>query len=333
LFSFYGVRAEYETALDLAEQNLSLAERAEDPVLVAIARWEMGYCCLFLGEFTQALDHLEHVIAFYDPQQHHALAFVYASDPGVSCLSWSCWPLCLLGYPDQALKRGQEVVALAQELSHPHSLAFARAVTACLHQFRREPEAAHRSAEATITLCTEHGFPLFLTWMTFLHAWALAQQGPTEEGIAQMREGMTAYLALGTEGLRPMMLAELAEAYAKVGQTAEAQSSLDEAFAQVEKTGERCYEAEIHRLKAELLLMQGHEAEAEACFDRAIELARQQSAKSWELRATVSLCRLLQKQGKQEEAQQLLREIYGWFTEGFDTPDLIEANALLDELS
>jgi predicted ATPase len=333
LFQFYGVRAEYETALDLLEQNLSLAERAEDPVLVAMTHWGMGYCSLFRGELTQALDQLEHVIAFYDPQQHHALAYVYGLDPGVACLSWSSWLLWLLGYPDQALKRRQEVLALAEELSHPHSLAAARGVTACLHHFRREPEAAQASAEPTIALSTEHGFPLWLTWMTFLHGWALAEQGQDKEGIAQMRDGMTAYLALGMKGVRPMLLAQLAEAHARVGQIEEGSQLVAEALGPVERTGERYYQAEIHRLKGELLLVQGDEAQAEASFDEAIEVARQQGAKSWELRATVSLCRLFQEQGKQEEARPLLREIYGWFTEGFDTPDLIEGKALLEELS
>jgi len=346
---FYYARGECQKSLKLTEQSLSLAQRMEDPLRVAIARWLLGVYLLNMGELELALEHLEHVIAFYDPQQHASLAFTLAQDPGVSALAWASWTLWLLGYPDQALERSREALALAHELDHPFTLGFALSMAgAFFHQFRREDQTARERNEAMLQLSTEKGFPLFVAGGTVLQGWTLAITGQAEAarpelvegGIAQMRQGLDTLQAMGTEILRSHWLALLAEAQASAGQAEEGLSVLAEALAQVEKTGERYYEAEIHRLKGELLLMQGHEAEAEAsfhqaesCFQHAIEVARRQQAKSWELRATVSLCRLWQKQGKVDEARQMLAEIYGWFTEGFDTPDLQEARTLLDELT
>jgi predicted ATPase len=164
--------------------------------------------------------------------------------------------------------------------------------------------------------------------------WALAEQGQREEGTAQMRKGLAAWRVAGAELGRPYYLALLAGVHGEEGQAEAGLAVLAEALATVKETGECNYEAELYRLKGELLLMMGAaEAEIEACFRHAIELACQQDAKSWELRATMSLCRLWQKQGKGEEARQILADMYGWFSEGFDTPDLKEAKALLEELS
>jgi len=174
-----------------------------------------------------------------------------------------------------------------------------------------------------------------------VRGWTLAEQGQVQEGIAQMQQGLAAYRATGAELGRPRWLAQLAEAYEKVGQPEEGLTVLAEALAAVDKTGERFWEAELYRLKGELTLKQsgvrGPESEvqqeAEACFLKAIEVARQQQAKSLELRAVMSLSRLRQQQGKKEEAHEMLAEIYSWFTEGFDTKDLQEAKALLEELA
>ena len=268
------------------------------------------------------------------------------------CLSGAALVLWLLGYPDQALKRSQEALTLAQELSHPFSLAFALSIAAQLHQRRGERQAAQERAEATITLCTEQGFPSWLALGTIYRGWALAEQGQREEGMAQIHQGLAAYRATGAE-LRPSHLALLAEAYGKGGQVEEGVHELVEALAIVDKTGERFYEAELYRLKGELVLndergtlndelktssvhrssFRIHRSEeAEACFHKAIDIARRQSAKSLELRAVMSLSRLWQTQGKKDEARQMLAEIYGWFTEGFETKDLQEAKELLDSL-
>jgi DNA-binding SARP family transcriptional activator/predicted ATPase len=335
LGSFYAMRGNYATSLEIGDQMLSLALDAEDPVLIALARWGLGFDLVRVGELASGLGHLEHVIAFYDPQVHQSLAFTYGSDPGVAALSWASWASWFLGYPDQALKQSKEARSLAQELSNPAALAFAQGVASLFHLLRRDFRRAHELADSCHHLATQHKFPHWLTVMGFMRGCLRVEQGQTQEGIGQMTQSLATYQAIGTEDIRSMMLALLAEAHGKAGQIEEGLAKLTEGLAFVGGTGERFYEAEIHRLQGELLLMQGNEAEAEAeaSFDRAIEVARRQWAKSWELRATVSLCRLWQKQGRPEEARQRLTEIYGWFTEGFDTPDLKEVEALLEELS
>jgi predicted ATPase len=243
--------------------------------------------------------------------------------------------LWVLGYPDQALERSGAALTLAQELAHPFSLMFALYEAALLHQFRRERPLTLELAERAMRVSTEQAFASWLAGGTILRGWALAQQGQGDEGIAQMRQGLAAYLAMGAELGRPRQLAMLAEAHGRVGQTAEGLAVLAEALTAVHKTGERFYEAELYRLKGELLLAlsAANHAEADACFRQALAVARRQQAKSWELRAATSLARLWQQQGKRDEALELLAPVYGWFTEGFDTADLQEAKALLDEVA
>ncbi len=340
LWQFYLVRAEYQTARELGEQLLSLAQSVQDPALLLAAHRALGEPLFLLGELALARAHQEQGIALYNLQQHRSLAFLYGLDPGVMCLNHAANVLWLLGYPDQALKRSHEALILAQELSHPLSLAAALYFAAGLHQFRREGQLTQERAEAAITLSIEQGFSHWMEGGTILRGWVLAEQGQGEEGIAQIRQGLAAWRATGAELARPYFLALLAEAYGKGGQTEEGLNVLAEALTVVDKTGERFYEAELYRLKGTLTLqseVRGPrsevEREAEECFWKAIEIARRQQAKSLELRATMSLARLWQQQGKKAEAHELLSEIYHWFTEGFDTKDLQEAKALLEELA
>jgi len=234
----------------------------------------------------------------------------------------------------------QTSITLAQNLSHPFSLAYALGHAARLHQFRREEHAIQERTEAAIALSTEQGFPFFLTQGAIFHGVVLAEQRSGLEGIARIQQGIAAYRATGAELYQPHFLALLAEADGKAAQVEEGLAVLAEALAVVVKTGERFYEAELYRLKGELTLRSKVqrlkaevEAETERCFWQAIEVARKQSGKSLELRATTSLARLLAKQGRREEARTMLVEIYNWFTEGFDTSDLKDAKTLLDELS
>ena len=203
------------------------------------------------------------------------------------------------------------------------------------HQFRREVQAAQERTEAAIRLATEQGFPLWVAYGAILRGWALAHQGQAQEGIEQMHQGLTACHATGAEVLRPYFLALLAEAYETIGQPAAGLAVLAEALTLADKTGERWYEPELHRLKGALLLQQSpdNHTEAHACFQHALDVARAQQARSLELRAATSLARLWQQQGQRHEARQLLAEVYNWFTEGFDTADLQEARALLHELA
>jgi len=340
LWTFYNTRAELQTARELGEQFLSLAQGVQDPALLLEAHRALGRTLFDCGELTPARAHLEQGIAFYDPLQHRSHTFLYGYDPGVAGLSFLALVLWHLGYLDQAFKRIHEALTLAQELAHPFSRAFALFLDSTLHQRRREIQETQEKARMLITLCQEQGFPVFVGWGSIVRGWALVEQGQGEEGIAQMRQGMAAWRVTGTEMWRSHSLALLAEMYGKVGQAEEGLTALAEALAHIDKTGERYYEAELYRLKGELTLAQSSvqglassvQKEAEECFWKAIEIARRQQAKSLELRAVMSLSRLWQRQGKKEEARQMLAEIYNWFTEGFDTRDLQEAKALLEEL-
>ncbi len=277
---------------------------------------------------------MEQGIALYDPRQHPSRAFLVGQDPKLTCCCVAALALWCLGYPDQAVQRNQEALTLAHELSHPYSVVYALRFAAWVHQFRREERAVHERIEAGVTLATEHGFTRELAWMTIVRGWAVATQGQEEEGIAQMHQGLAAYRATGSELARTSFLALLAELYGKAGQPEEGLTVLAEALAQVGETEERWFEAELYRLKGELVLQRSQEQQpaAENCFQHALDIARQQQAKSWELRAATSLARLWQSQGKKTEARALLASVYEWFTEGFDTADLKDAKALLEEL-
>jgi predicted ATPase/class 3 adenylate cyclase len=341
LRTVHQVRGECLAARELGEQLLDLAQREHDPALLVEAYWALGNTFFHLGEFGAAQAHLAQCLTLYDAQRHSSHVFLYGGvEPGVFGLSYTAWVLLQLGYPDQALQKSQAACTLGQELSYPFSLAGVWVLAALLHQFRRERPLTHEWAEAAITLAREQGFPTWLAQGTILQGWARAEQGQTEEGIAQIRQGLTTCHAVGTGIYHSYFLALLAEAYGKAGQAEEGLATLTEALTVADNSGERFYEAELYRLKGELTLQSKVpgsksivEEAAEECFLRAIEIARRQSAKSLELRAAMSLARLWQQQGKRQEAHIMLTETYGWFTEGFDTKDLREAKALLDELA
>jgi class 3 adenylate cyclase/predicted ATPase len=333
LTRFHMLRAELQTTRELAEQLFSLAQRLKDPELLLEAHRVLGPNMFWLGELVLARKHLEQGVALYDPQKHRSHAFVYGQNPAVACLSLAAWPIWGLGYPDQSLRSIHKALTLAQELAHPFSLAYALTWASTVHQLRGELQAVQERAEVLIALSTEQGFPYWFAFGTILRGWAMTAQGAGAEGIAQIRQGLAAYRATESELLRPYFLFLLAEAHGKVGQIEEGLALLNEALDTVKRTGERNWEAELHRRNGELLLM-GHGekmVEAEECFWKALDIARRQQAKSLELRAAMSLSRLWQQQGKRDKARQILAEIYGWFTEGFDTRDLKEAKVLLEE--
>lgn len=350
---FYWVRGELETARGPAEQLLRLAQRVQDPALLLQAHMALGNTLLFLGEFPLARTHTEQGIALYNSQRHSAQTSLYRGpDIGVICLARAAQVLWLLGYPTQALQRSGEALTLAQELSHSWDLTWALEYAALLHQLRGEGQLTRERTEEVIALAREQGFVPALADATVLRGWVLAAQGRGEEGIAQIREGLAAYQALGAKPAWTYYLALLAEAYGKGGRPEEGLHVLNEALGLVHKNGERFYEAELYRLAGELSLRIGAAgtgrsgdkellsdspiprfpvSSPEACFLKAIEIAQRQSAKSLELRASISLARLWQAQGKAKQAHKMLAEIYTWFTEGFDTADLQEAKALLNK--
>jgi predicted ATPase len=347
LRTFYVQRGQYQKTHEQAEQLLSLAQRQRDPALLRTGHVSMGQSLFWLGELSAARAHLEQAMALGDAQRYPA-----AVSRGIGVEPWffAAVVLWLLGYPEQARERSHEALTLARELAHPLTLATTLCWAAWLHQYRREGSLAQERAEACITLAIERGFPARVALGTIMLGGALATQGQGEEGIAHMRQGVATWRAAGSEVGLTNYLSFLAEAYRNVGQAAEGLHVLVEALAFAHTTGERCWEAELYRLKGELLLQSGvqglgsgaltrdaglqtQDAEAEACFRQALDIAHHQQAKSLELRAAMSLSRLWQQHGKRAAARELLAPVYGWFTEGFDTADLQEAKALLDELA
>jgi predicted ATPase len=244
-----------------------------------------------------------------------------------------------LGFPDQARDRLERALSLARQQADPFCVCLALAGSSHVDDLRGETIAASKFADAMFHLAHEQGFRGFLALATALRGMALVAGGHAEEGIGQLREGLD-HSAGAFEDMRTRFLASLAEGYGLAGRVDEGLAVLAEAMALVESTGVCFYEAELNRIKGELTLKRPQagsnsevQEEAESFFRQAIEVARRQSAKSWELRETMSLARLLAKQGRRDEARAMLAEIYGWFTEGFDTADLKDAKALLDELN
>jgi class 3 adenylate cyclase/predicted ATPase len=335
LWRYYIARPQLLSCRELGETLLHLAQHAHDPALSVTAHYALGITWFCLGMLPAARTHLEAGIAHYIPTHRHALTFRMAQDLGVVCGLYAAMTLWLLGYPEQALTRLHEALALAHELSHLYSLAIARCYAAIASQFRRDVSAVHEQAEAAVTLSTEHGFPLYAAMGTSLRGWKLAMQGQGEHGLSQVRQGTTAWRATGAALFVPYFCTLLAEVYAYLGHPKDGLQALSEASILVEQHEERWCEAVIYRLRGVLLLKQSEtpQAEAEAWLQRALDVARRQQAKSLELRAAMSLARLWQQQGKRAAARELLASIYGWFTEGFETADLQEAKALLGQLA
>jgi len=339
IWSLHHVRVEQKMARRVAEQLLDLAQREQNPLWLSQAHMALGMCLSCLGEYISGRAHLEQAIDLYDPARHGSLISLTGEDIRTTSQSFVAMTLWALGYPDQALQRSRESLAWAQALEHPHSLSVALLLGCHVDLMLRDVQAVQEHSKALIRLSIKLEVPYYREWADIFHGWAQAQQGQAKAGVAQIRRALAGWRARaerGEDAPRPHLVALLAEAYGRAGQPERGLLTIDEALTEVERTGERLYEAMLHCIKGEVLLAQGGdgaEPQAETCFQRAIAVARQQQARSWELRATMSLCRLWQGQGKQEDAHQMLTEIYDWFTEGFDTPDLREARALLEELS
>jgi predicted ATPase len=316
-------------------QLYTLAQRTQDAGFLLEAHRTLGTTLFFLGDFDTALDHCMQNIACYDLERHRFLAVRSGQDPGVASFAYAAYILWLLGYPDQALERLHETLSLARKVPHIYSLSFALCWAALLHHCLRQREAVQEQVAELMALCTQHGLPLYLAFGTTLHGRAFAAQGQSAQGIAQMRQGITRWRSMGAEIMRTYMLALLAEAYREAGQMQEGLAVLTEAMSITDEQGERWWEAELYRLKGELLLALSPNsvADVEVCLHHALDIARRQQAKSLELRAAMSLARLWQCRGQPVEARKLLAPIYGWFTEGLNTADLCDARALLEELA
>ena len=335
LWGFYQARPQLHTAREIGDTLLHLARRTDDPALAATAHYTLGCSWLWLGALSVARRHLEEAIAHSTPDQRRASGFRTGTDLGVGCRFYAAWILWLLGYPAQALTHIHEALTLAHALSHPLSLAWMRCRAAIFFQFCRDVPAVLEQAEAAVALAAAQGFPQWSAWGTIMRGWALAMQGQGEVGLAQVHQGITAVPPTGAALFVPYLCTLLADISAHLGHTDDSLQALAEAQTLVEQHEDRCWEAVVCRLRGVVLLQQPvpQPEAAETWLQRALDVARRQEAKSLELRAAMSLARLWQQQGKRAEARELLAPIYGWFTEGFDTADLQEARALLEELT
>lgn len=329
------MRGELKIGRDLGKQLLSVAERVQEPALLLEAHHELWANLSMLGELIAAREHCEQGFVLYDPVKHKHHAFLYGGhDPGVCCGYHATQVFWLLGYPDQALQKSKDSLALARKLSHSFTITNALFFSAWLHQHRGEANIVQARIEEGMSIAAEQGFPRWIPHGTFLRAWLLGEDRE-RTGIAEMAGVLASERAKAASGRWYGHYAALmATAYMKEGQTVEGLNVVTDALVTAQNTDCRYYEAELHRIKGELFLAQNaaDEQQAEAYFQNALKIARGQSAKSLELRAATSLSRLWQRQGKKAEAQTLLAGIYGWFTEGFDTADLKAAKALLEEL-
>jgi predicted ATPase len=328
-------RGEHRTALELGEQCLRLAQSAGDAGLLLEAHHALGVSRLIVGDLGPSLGHLERTIAMYDPEQHRDHAQIYGHDPAVVCLMHASHVLWLLGCPDQALKKSNQSLALAHQLAHPSTSATAEAFVAILHQWCGDVHAVEELSASAIAISTQRDFAYPRTMATMLAGWALVRRGQTAAGIEQMRLGLETFRTMGSLILSSYFSGVLAEAYALAGQAEEGLNILG----RIDNDTDPWWKAEVCRLKGELLLRrelqrvrEADQDEAAEHFHQAVDIARAQNARSLELRATMSLSRLWLARSKHSEARRALKEVVAGFTEGFNTRDLREAQALLVEM-
>jgi tetratricopeptide (TPR) repeat protein len=349
-------KGDLHRAQEVAQRLLQIAQDTANGAFLVQAYFRLGLTAFVCGEFFQARGYLEQCLQRYDPEQHGRLGITTGGEIRAMSLSVLALVLWYLGFPDQGQQCGEEALRWAGQLSHLRSYTLALEFAADFRLARGDTQLSQELAEQTITLATEQGLPYYVALGECDRGSVLIVQGRAQEGIPYLRRGIDAARALGIRFLLPRHLTRLGQAYASLGQSEAAVAALSEALAERASMGEHHrHDAELYRVKGELTLQQNREqgtgdgerkkdtdprplnpdpqGEAEACFLKAIEIAQRQQAKSWELRATMSLARLWQQQGKKDEAREMLAEIYGWFTEGFDTKDLQEAKALLEELS
>jgi DNA-binding winged helix-turn-helix (wHTH) protein/predicted ATPase len=331
LWLYHKVRSELSMARAMADDLFALAERLRDPALVLQAHQALAVTTLCAGEPTATIENMERGTALYDRSRHHAHTVLFGQDPDVACRAFGAVALWLLGYPDRAVVASRQAARQAHELAQPSTQALALHFAAMVHQCRREGPAARACADLARAIAAEQGMSFWQAGATVMHGWAVIEAGNLVEGIALLRQGIDAWQATGSITYRTYFLALLAEALVRGGRATESQPLVDEALELVERTSERFFEADLFRLRGEIL-RSTKPAEAEGCFRQALAVAQRQAAKSLELRAATSLSRLCRDQGRADEACPLLADTLAWFTEGFDTPDLRDAQSLMAEI-
>jgi predicted ATPase len=330
MWRFYIGRGDCTITRDLGRQLLDLGKSGDDPSAIVLGHYGLGFALFCYGDLKGARAQLEDGDKLYNTSMRDNLSFRLGQDPGVACLSHCALALWVLGYPDQAKRTTLKAVKLADGISHQYSQVYAFSLACQVLQHRGEVDELLTMSESAIGIAQEQGFSVWIASPSIFRGWARSRQGSAREGAHEVNAAIEAIVKAGMEMRRPYYLALAAECLTEAGQFAEATSTLEEALAIVAATGERWSEAELLRLRGEIET-RDDVAAAEASFQAALELARRQEAKAWELRAAISLARLWHRQGRHDEARDILRPVHDWFTEGFDTPDLIEAGALLGE--
>jgi predicted ATPase len=333
--SFHHVRGELKLALSLAEQMEKIGQARGDATFVLRGRLWYGITSLHAGEFVAARAAFAQCYALNDPTHRAAFraAAVTAEGPHVAILVHTAVNLAYLGHIDQARSWIREAFAEASQIGHVFSLTIVSHWASWAECVVGSPYDLRRHAEQEVSLSTEHGFSYWLAWGLIYRGWSMASLGESEEGYGLIAKGLALHRATGAVLGRAFALTFLAEACLRLGRTTEGLSYLTEAEQIIETTKDAHYEAELHRVRGDLLNANADVTGAERSYQQAIAVAKRQSAKMFELRAATSLARLWRDQGKQDAARELLAPVYGWFTEGFDTRDLKEAKALLDELN
>jgi tetratricopeptide (TPR) repeat protein len=334
LWSVNVVRAEYLAAKDVAQQSLMLAARQEDPEASAFARRMMGFTLWATGMFADAVLHLERTVDLFGPGRENVTDLRYSQDHGVwalSALALSLWPL---GFPQQAVATAKRGLDRAQEIRHAMTTGFAYIFGLVLNgQFKADQQRDRTLSDEASAYCDEHQLMAYIPMTRFYRGAILARYGDCSQGIELMREGITANERINFKQSSSLHLGHLASAHAAMGQADLALDLLNKAIQMAEETHERFYEAELYRLRGELLINQGKEPQGVADLEKALAVSRAQQARMWELRSATKLAAHWAERGKRTEALELLVPVYGWFTEGFDTADLRTTRALLDELT
>jgi tetratricopeptide (TPR) repeat protein len=337
------VRGELKLTLSLAKNLEQIGEARNDRAAQLLGRhWLQGVTLYFLGDFVAARALLEDCEGLQDPVHRAVYATMTANDPYASTLAYLGMTLTVLGYIDQGRRRMNEAVSEARLLRSQHFLVEVLTFAGWTERHCGSPRTVRQHAEEVMALSSEHGFPFWLELGTVLLGWSLAALGDARHGLDLIKKGMSLSSANGsvmvaaTDGTKlpdASSLTNLAECYAALGHAADGLSCLVEAAQIIDTMGQRVWEVDMFRVRGDLLTATGDRAAAEESYDRALAVARSQNAKTLELRAATSLARLWRDQGKRTEARDALAPVYGWFTEGFDTPVLQEARALLNELA
>jgi predicted ATPase len=336
----YLLRGQLDDALRTTTEMLHRAESRNDPTMAMIAHRCVGITSMHRGDIGAARAHLEQAFALYDPKEHGALAYRFAYAPRIAMLSYLAHSLYHLGYPEQALATYSELLQDIRSHRHTPSVGFGLFQAALFLTYQHDLGAINEPTQLgaeeaivdeLIAVCSEHGFPLWRTSGLILKGWMIAQAGREEEGLVQIRDGISAWRGHEAKLFAPRWLILLASALGRTGQYQVALDTVDEALALVAETNERWNEPELHLRKAELLLMQADMDRAEVSFERALQIARNTDSRLWELRTAVSLTDARHTRGQHGAARAILAPVYSWFTEGIDMPELKRAKAFLDE--